>query len=120
MKFKLWVLLFLMGSFYAQATSARSERPVVETADDAVRVSYAYWRALAPDSAPIPEDKWGAEFEAVLQGEVWCVNAKHAVGQPAWFGMYVGERDGRYLGAFDLGSPQIPPCGTKYGPRPSN
>jgi hypothetical protein len=120
MKFKLLVILFLMVSPYAQATNAESERPVVKTADDAVRMAYAYWRALAPDSAPVPEEKWDAEFEAVLQGDVWCVNAKHAADHPAWFGMYVGARDGRYLGAFDLGTPQTPPCGTKYGSHPSN
>lgn len=98
------------------ASASTPPRPVVRTADDAIRVAYAYWRALAPDSAPIEETKWGTGFEAILQEGVWCVSAKHTTGQPAFFGMYVGALDGGFLGAFDLGTPQNMKCGSVYGP----
>lgn len=113
----LLLMIILATGLYPQPSAAR---PVVNTASDAIRVAYSYWRATAPDSAPIAEEKWDKEFEAVLQGGVWCVDAKHAAGEPSSFGMYVGQEDGRYLGAFDLGTPQILPCGTQHGPRPSN
>lgn len=86
------------GAFAAPYAYEAPNRPVVRTADDAVLIAYGFWRAMAPDSRPVSEQDWRKWSLATLTNGVWKVTT-------GALGFYVGAQDGRYFGAFDVGTP---------------